>query len=177
MLEKLTIDKSGTDKERQEAYYYMGSVYRDLNDYPNAVTNFLKSVEIAETHTDKDCVLWENAYSQLSYLYGMQLNYTEALDIALRQLQIAEVNGTINERTYMNVASYNMAKKDTAPAKYNDQSIKALKGADRVRKRPRDIFGSESRLLCFFFLCQSFCFGLASQLIDSVDSFLFHVSS
>ncbi len=37
----------------------------------------------------------------------------------------------------------NMAKKDTAPTKYNDQSIKSLKGADRVRKRPAVIFGSD----------------------------------
>ena len=36
-----------------------------------------------------------------------------------------------------------MAKKETANAKYNDQSIKALKGADRVRKRPAVIFGSD----------------------------------
>ena len=34
-----------------------------------------------------------------------------------------------------------MASKSTA--KYNDQSIKALKGADRVRKRPAVIFGSD----------------------------------
>ena len=35
-----------------------------------------------------------------------------------------------------------MTKKETS-AKYNDQSIKALKGADRVRKRPAVIFGSD----------------------------------
>ncbi len=35
-----------------------------------------------------------------------------------------------------------MAKKEATP-KYNDQSIKALKGADRVRKRPAVIFGSD----------------------------------
>ena len=35
-----------------------------------------------------------------------------------------------------------MASKNTAKG-YNDQSIKALKGADRVRKRPAVIFGSD----------------------------------
>ena len=41
------FEENGTDIEKQEAYYYMGSVYRDLNDYPSAVTYFLKSAEIA----------------------------------------------------------------------------------------------------------------------------------
>ena len=34
-------------------------------------------------------------------------------------------------------------KNEAAKAQYNDQSIKALKGADRVRKRPAVIFGSD----------------------------------
>ena len=33
--------------------------------------------------------------------------------------------------------------KKSAPQHYNDQSIRALKGADRVRKRPAVIFGSD----------------------------------
>ncbi len=36
-----------------------------------------------------------------------------------------------------------MATKNTAKQEYNNQSIKSLKGADRVRKRPAVIFGSD----------------------------------
>ncbi|MBQ7392395.1 MAG: DNA topoisomerase, partial [Clostridia bacterium] len=36
-----------------------------------------------------------------------------------------------------------MATKKQDAQQYNDQSIKALKGADRVRKRPSVIFGSD----------------------------------
>ena len=36
-----------------------------------------------------------------------------------------------------------MAKKTASPAQYGDQSISSLKGADRVRKRPGVIFGSD----------------------------------
>ena len=44
---------------------------------------------------------------------------------------------------YIIFSEVDMAKKETANQKYNDQSIKALKGADRVRKRPAVIFGSD----------------------------------
>ena len=88
------FEKNGTAKDIQESYYYMGSVYRDLNDYPQAITYFLKSVGIAETNEYVDIALWENAYSQLSYLYKM-FNYSEALDASLKQLNVAEANGTI----------------------------------------------------------------------------------
>ena len=36
-----------------------------------------------------------------------------------------------------------MANTSSAKKKYNDQSISSLKGADRVRKRPGVIFGSD----------------------------------
>ena len=101
------FDKSGTDKERQEAYYYMGSVYRDLNDYPNAVTSFLKSVYIAENNRDMDCVVLENSYSQLSFLYNMQFDYSEALNAAQKALNIAQKAGNVDARTYMTVAIRN----------------------------------------------------------------------
>lgn len=99
------FENQGSARDKQEAYYYMGSVYRDLNDYPNAVTYFLKSIKLAEDKTVIDNALLENACSQLSHLYHMQFNYAEALDVALKGLHFAEKSRTADERTYMGVAS------------------------------------------------------------------------
>lgn len=133
------FEKNGTETEKQEAYYYMGSVYRDLNDYPNAVTFFLRSTKIAEEYENIDSQLWENACSQLSYLYKMQFNYTEALKIALKQLDIAEKNGTVNERTYMNVATAHFKVSDTANTTlYCNKAINSIL-KNGIYKRNADI--------------------------------------
>ena len=112
------FEKHGSDREKQEAYYYMGSVYRDMNDYPRAVTSYLKSVEIAEKSEDADPAILEVACMQLSALYGKQFNYKEALSISLKGLDVAEKYNIANERTYIEVAnSYLKSRIDTAAAK------------------------------------------------------------
>ena len=110
------FEENGTVAEVQEAYYYMASVYRDLNDYPNAVTCFLKSAQVAENNSYIDGALWECTYSQLSYLYNQQFNYSSALGAAIKALDIAEKFQTVNERTYMNVASAYYESGDTTNA-------------------------------------------------------------
>jgi len=54
-----------------------------------------------------------------------------------------------------------MAEKKTKEQQYNDQSIKALKGADRVRKRPAVIFGSDG-----LEGCQHSFFEILSNAVD-----------
>ena len=121
------FEENGTAAEQQEAYYYMGSVYRDLNDYPNAVTCFLKSAQVAENNSDIDGALWKNAYSQLSYLYNQQLNYSSALDAAIKALDIAEKFQTVNERTYMSVSSSYHEIADTIQTiKYADLALQQI---------------------------------------------------
>ena len=122
------FEENGTPAEVQEAYYYMASVYRDLNDYPNAVTCFLKSAQVAENNSDIDSALWKNAYSQLSYLYKTQFNYSGALEAAIKAFEIAKKFNTANERTYMSVAVCYMKTGDTLNAvKYYNQIIERTK--------------------------------------------------
>ena len=121
------FEENATVAEVQEAYYYMGSVYRDLNDYPNAVTYFLKSAEVAESNSDIDGALWKNAYSQLFYLYNQQLNYSSALDAAIKALDIAEKFKTVNERTYMSVScSYHEIEDTIKTIKYADLALELI---------------------------------------------------
>ena len=121
------FEENGTAAEQQEAYYYMGSVYRDLNDYPNAVTYFLKSAEVAENNSDIDSARWECTYSQLSYLYNQQFNYSCALDAAIKALDIAEKFQTVNERTYMSVSgNYNEIADTIQTIKYADLALQLI---------------------------------------------------
>ena len=121
------FEENGTPAEVQEAYYYMASVYRDINDYPNAVTYFLKSAEVAESNSDIDGALWKNAYSQLFYLYNRQLNYSSALDAAIKGLDIAEKFKTVNERTYMSVScSYHEIEDTIKTIKYADLALELI---------------------------------------------------
>lgn len=56
----------GTSNERMEAYYLLGSVYRDLHDAPKALEAFLNGISAADT-VRKDC-----RYDILVRIYGQK---------------------------------------------------------------------------------------------------------
>lgn len=58
--------KHGTGNDQMEAYYLLGSVYRDLHDAPRAMEAFLNGINAADT-TSKDC-----RYDLLARLYGQK---------------------------------------------------------------------------------------------------------
>lgn len=123
------FEEYGSDKERQETYYYMGSVYRDLNDSPNAVKYFLKSKQLAENGIDIDTILWENACSQLAGLYISQLNYNEALKMSLQELEIANKRNCDDVYSYMYVADCYWELRDTINSlKYVKLSLNRING-------------------------------------------------
>ena len=60
-----------------ESYYYMGRVYRDLNDAPEALKYFQKALDVAgDTRKYR---LLSNVYSQMGTLYDYQNVYEEAI--------------------------------------------------------------------------------------------------
>ena len=80
------------DVDKERAYYYAGSAYRDLKDYPRAMSHFLKAADIAGKSRVADTLIWQNSLSQLRYLYMLQLNYEEELNVALQAVELAKAS-------------------------------------------------------------------------------------
>lgn len=84
------FEEKGDNREKQETYYYAGSIYRDLHDTPHALEHFFKSLDLANEHKDCDSIMLRNTYSNLNYLYFRVQNYKDALTMALKELEICQ---------------------------------------------------------------------------------------
>jgi tetratricopeptide (TPR) repeat protein len=72
--------KSHGDKEKlMEAYYYLGSVYRDMKDAPQAVAAFQQAADIGKNSQRYDIL--GRIYSQMGTLLAYQSLYEDALKI------------------------------------------------------------------------------------------------
>lgn len=85
----------GTVQDKQEVFYYAGSVYRDLHDYPSAIDNFLKAQTIAEQHPQIcDSIMLRNTYSNLSYAYSYVQDYHSFLIYSKKECNLeSKLNG------------------------------------------------------------------------------------
>ena len=114
------------DKER--AYYYLGSTYRDLRDYPRAVNHFLEAIDAARQSECADTLIWQNALAQLRSLYMLQLNYEDELSVALQAVGLAEQSEKNLGWYLMDAASAYKHLKDTLHClQYCDLSFQAIK--------------------------------------------------
>lgn len=95
--------------EQQEAYYYAGSVYRELHDTPRALTNFLTSINVAKKTEACDSILLRNAYSNLQYLYYNVQDYPNALKASQDEYRIAQKQGCVPVNTLMHLGNSYMA--------------------------------------------------------------------
>lgn len=96
-------EKEGDDAERQEAYYYAGSVYRDLQDTPRALEWFLKSAELAEGNDKTDSLMLRNTYSNLHCLFYEVQDYKNAYQYAMKEYRISKEIGKTELTCLMHV--------------------------------------------------------------------------
>ena len=93
------FEKHGSMAEKQEAYYYAGSAYRDLQDTPKGLEFFLKSVDCCEKGEEIDSVVLRNAYGQLHFLYYSVQDYTNALVMARKEINVSKQLNILDARS------------------------------------------------------------------------------
>lgn len=82
-------EQKGTKADKQEVYFYAGSVYRDLHDTPRALEYFFRSAELAENYNYLDSVMLRNTYSNLSYLFLGVQDYANAYKYATLEYEMS----------------------------------------------------------------------------------------
>ena len=97
----------GSISEKQEVYYYAGSIYRDLQDTPRALEYFFKSLDLAIDHKECDNIMLRNTYSNLHYLFYMVQDYPNAVEMGINELECCRQTRTDVVLPFMHIgASY-----------------------------------------------------------------------
>lgn len=98
------FNSNGTSREKQEAYFYAGSVYRDLDDTPRAIENFYNSIEAIKESDECDTVLLRNAYSNLFCLFTNVQDDSTALEMADKEYSLSRKINDITIHSIMHWA-------------------------------------------------------------------------
>lgn len=99
------FDDNGSSLDKQEAHYYAGSVYRDIDDAPRAIDHFLISRDIALNNAGCDSTMLRNTYSNLHYIYNNVQDYQNALLMAEKELECSKHFNDITATDYIHVGS------------------------------------------------------------------------
>ena len=133
------FEQEGSKRDKAEAYYYLASNFRDLEDYPQAIRNFLKAMDVAENDKKCDVTLLNYTYSQLSYLYRVELNPAAATAIAKKSLALVTSQGSADPIDYMDVATSCFHEGDTLEGmEYAEKAMEKI-AHDRSATRYADV--------------------------------------
>ena len=124
------------DKDKQMlAYYYQGSVYRDLNDAPRALKAFQQVLQLGEGYPP--CDLFARTYNQTGTLFAHQGLYNESLEANKQSVQQYLLQGKKNRTSYAlrDIARMYDAKsqRDSALHYYQEACKTALNAKDSNR--------------------------------------------
>ena len=111
------FEREGSQSEKQEVYYYAGSVYRDLQDTPQALEYFFKSLDFAQNYKDCDSTMLQNTYSNLCYLQYRVQKYDDAVSMAEKELSICQQLKTDCVLPYLHLGSAYLALNSSMQAK------------------------------------------------------------
>ncbi len=130
------FESHGNSLERQEAFYYAGSVYRDLRDHPLSLHYFLEAMAVGEGVEPFDTTLLRNTYSNLSYQYFMVQDYENAAKMSEKEYRLSAESGNLDALSAMQlaVALSRINKEADAEEKFVE-AYELLDGTDSVYRR------------------------------------------
>lgn len=158
------FNRKGDDAERQEALYYAGSVYRDLQDTPRALEHFLQSMGVAERIGNCDSIMLRNTYSNLSYLFNRVQDNQNYLLYAQKEYEISLALRRLENTSIIHLATaYHQTDSNRLALQYFDEAF----SKEQTNPRIAELY----ILLDYYALC-----GLRQQadrcmaMIDSLSS-------
>lgn len=116
------FNSHGSNKEKQEALYYAGSVYRDLDDTPRALRYFLEAKTLCEPGNTYDTLMLRNTLSNLNCLYYQVQDYHNALNMAKEERTVAKQLNVLDATTILHEATslFKLHKRQCAKAKFQE---------------------------------------------------------
>ena len=125
------------DKERlMLAYYYQGSVYRDMNDAPRALKAFHQAIDAGKG--TKNITLLGQTYGQLGTLFSYQELYDEALEAKQKAMKLytQQNDSTRFPYLYRDIARiYSAKEKNDSALYYYEQAYRYAKDMKLSRQQ------------------------------------------
>lgn len=126
-------EKQGNKDRLMMAYYYQGSIYRDMNDAPRALKAFQQAVNLNARNLD----LLAKTYNQMGTLFMYQGLYDEAIRVNKKSIEAYLLQGKQNKISYAqrDIARMYDVKNmpDSALHYYQNACQTALTDGDSVR--------------------------------------------
>ena len=122
------FEENGTVKDKQEVYYYAGSVYRDLDDTPRGIENFYKSIEAVSDKRECDSTILRNTYSNLYYLFDNVTDKATTLKMAQIEYSLSKKLNDMRINTLIHLATTLIeVNRKKEGARYLDEAFDWLK--------------------------------------------------
>ena len=99
------MESHGRGTDLQEAYYYAGSVYRDLKDMPRAISFYRKSIDLAKNGDTCDSLLLNSTYSCLFFVYCRVQDYRNAYEACKKENELDKKLGLSCALSYLHLGS------------------------------------------------------------------------